>query len=194
MENKMKRLRALSVVNAVLLVSAMAGCLYVLFANQGLYYSVTAVTELLALVFSLFYYLRGFQKDAAKYYRLFMLFYAFTYLAENAASLMNYQTIGVDLSAGTVLFSMIMYGNTLILAVGKDIGKKASYALCAFNVLVYVLPLIGGFIPGLISFESESVQVSNILLYAIWLIVALNAFVMTVAKYTDKSIRKNGGE
>ena len=72
---------------------------------------------------------------------------------------------------------------------GKDLGKKVSYILCGINVVFYLLPILGVIIPGIVTFENSDLMRSNVVLYCIWLIMALNAFVMTAAKYTDKAMR-----
>lgn len=180
----------LSAVNLLLIVLCLAGCVYIISAGCGVYFTIAAASEFFALVFSVLYYYRGYRKDAAKYYRLFMLFYAFTYLAEIAASVISYETIGVSSPVSTtIVFSMILYGNTLILAVGKDLGKTASYCLCGVNVFFYLLPVIGCLLPGVITFADNTLKASSIILYCTWLVLALNALIMTVAKYKDKASR-----
>ena len=182
--------KALTVINAVLILLGAVGCVYILTSNCGIYYSVSAIVELIALIFSVFYYLKGYQKNAAGDYRLYMLLYAFTYLVENVACALDYDNIGVESKVSlTIVFSMLLYGNALILAIGKDLGKKLSYTLCGVNIFVYVLPLIGMAIPGLITFANEAFEVSGVVLYAIWLILAFNTLVMTIAKYADKAAR-----
>ena len=64
-----------------------------------------------------------------------------------------------------------------------------AYILCIFNAVFYALPIIGCVIPGFIAFDSVTIMTSNIILYCIWFVVALNALVMTVAKYEDKKAR-----
>ena len=188
-DSKLK-LTLLSVINAALILACVAGCVYILISGSGLYYSVSAAAELLALVFSVMYYLRGYNKDAAKYFRMFMLFYACTYIAETLATVLGYDDLGVisDVSE-SVVFSMILFGNTLVLALGKDLGTRVSYTLCLINAAFYALPIIGLFIPGMINFETEQIKAASIILYCTWFVLSLNAFIMTVAKYKDKAAR-----
>ena len=185
----------IGILNMLLVAACVAGCIYTLFAGMGTYYTIAAGVELLALVFSVLYFFFGYKKDAAKYYRLFMLFYAFTYVAEIFAGIFEYKntgTIGVTQKVSyTIIVSMILYGNALILAVGNNIGKTASYILCGINIFAYALPVLAVVIPGLeiVSFESRAVASASIILYVTWLILAFNALLMTIAKYHDKDLR-----
>lgn len=194
MENNGKKtvMTIISVFNALFILLCVVGCSYILFTECGKYYKIAAASEMIALVFSVLYYCFGYKKDAAKYYRMFMLFYAFTYIAETFASIIDYDAIGVsDKVSLTLVVSMILYGNTIVLAVGKDIGKAISYAICAVNVIFYALPVLAVLLPDMeiISFESPEIKYASIILYCTWLVLALNAFIMTMAKYTDKARR-----
>ena len=182
-------MRIISLLNALLIALCLAGCVYIFIVHPAPYYIISAAAELLALVFSVLYYLRGFRKDANRYYRLFMLFYAFTYLAEMLAAVLTYSDLGVTTPSATLVFSLLLYGNTLILAVGNDLGKTAAYTLCGVNVLFYLLPVLGALIPGILTFDSPQLRASSMFLYCTWLVLALNALLMTVAKYADKSAR-----
>lgn len=182
--------RIFSAVFALFLAFSAGGCFHVLLFADGAYYTVSAIAELCALVFAGFYYLRGFPKDAAKYYRLFMLFYAFTFLAETAAGALTHDSLGVSTDDPVMLIvTMILYGNVLILAVAKDLGRAVSLTLCAVSAAIYLVPLIGIWIPGTVDFATDAAKTANILLYVVWFAQACNALLMTLAKYMDKAAR-----
>lgn len=188
--NKNKTRVALSAINALLILLCVAGCVYILIANCGAYFTVTAIAEMLALIFSVMYYVHGYRKDAAKYYKLFLLFYAFTHLVEIFVSALTYDKIGVSGGMFTVVISMILYGNTFLLAMGKDLGKKVSLILCTINAVFYAIPVIGCAIPTMITYTKPQIQASSIILYCSWFVLSLNTLIMTLAKYYDKQIRK----
>lgn len=190
MSKQSTKFKVLSIITAILLALSIAGCLHVLIEKAGTYFMISAVVEGVAIIFAILYYIFGFKKNAALFYQLFMLFYAFTYLAEMLVSALDYNNLGVEsIVPATVVFSMIMYGNTLILAIGKDLGKKVSYALCGINILFYALPIVGTFVPDIVTFSNDMVKQSSITLYGIWLVMAINALVMTIGKYADKAER-----
>lgn len=190
MEQSHNLQKPLAFADLILILLCAAGCVYIFASGCGVYYILSAAAELLSLIFSVLYFVKGFQKDAAKYYRLFLLFYALTYPVEVLAAVLGYEQIGVSsVLPVSAVFSMLLYGNTLILAVGKDLGKKVSYLLCGINVFSDLIPVIGCMIPGAVTFANEKIAASSIILYCTWLILSLNAFVMTAAKYRDKAAR-----
>lgn len=183
-------MKVISVINALLVLICAAGCVYVCTSGSGTYFIVSAVVEFLALVFSVLYYVFGFRKDAAKFYKLFMLFYASTYLVELLAAIIGKSELSVLTDASTtIIFSMILYGNTLLLAVSKDLGKKASLGLCIAGVVCYALPLAGCAVPGFMPFDTPVLWLSCLILFASHFVLALNALIMTLAKYKDKEMR-----
>lgn len=187
-----KRLTVLSIINAVLLIIAMGGCVKLITADLGAFYIIVGITEFIALIFSVLYYLRGFKKDAALYYKNFMVFFAFTFFVFSLAYLRAGDSAGFTVAESLrvlYLLPMLIYGDSLLLAVSKDLGKKSSYVLGILNIVLTTVPLVLCFIPGAFTFADDQIMTANAILYVVIFITAVTAFIMTAAKYTDKAIR-----
>ena len=81
-----------------------------------------------ALVFGLFYSLKGYKKDAAAYYKLFM------YLLL-VSSLMSLSTIVVKFNALMLICNIIIFVCVVALAVANNLGESKSNN-CALIILI----------------------------------------------------------
>ena len=92
---------------------------------------VQSVVCIVALTFGVFYAVKGYKKNGAKNYKGFMVLYFFNNLLSIAAPLSI--EISTDtfrlVSAVTLAGNIIITICALILALGKDLGKKRSLAL-----------------------------------------------------------------
>ncbi len=183
-------MKILGAINTVLIVVCFIGDIFGIISTRSVYYITTASIELLAIALSLSYLLNDYKKDGAKYYRLFMYFYAGTYLVEILFSSIFETSTAGDKFLPFGFLSFILYGNTLILAVGKDIGKKASLIICTINATIYLVAFIVCCFISVSEFVDLQEKLAYVSIFLTWLTLSLIAFVMTLAKYTDKAIRK----
>ena len=176
-----RSIAAVTVISYILLLVQLCGSIYVLFASNALDDIIYAVIAILAVAAALVYFLIGCKKDAAKYYKAFYALYALSLLASQIGVLFSSTPLLAPIS---VVLSMIVYGNVLLLTFAKDFGKKTSYILCGINVLLF----LGAFIFEIITlFAFEGVV--GIILTACWLVESCVAGLMTVMKYYDKQKR-----
>lgn len=191
-EIKMKTLKILVYINIVLVALCLVGSVYGFIAISDANYRTSIAMEFVILLSSVMYLVKGYKKDAAKYYQAFMLLNAFSFIVEFVPSAVQYLTTGVNTVSGLgAIESLIVYGNFLLLGLSKDLGKKVSYNLCGINSLAYAIVLIVGCIN--LGQHSTAATLPLIVLYATWFITSGIAGVMTVAKYEDKKIRKSQG-
>lgn len=184
-------LTVLALCNILALGTCITAAVYSIISADNWYYVVMWVLDLIALFFSALYLLGGYRKDSARYYRLFMLISATTYIAEALAYSFCGEKMGgvqfIDNISPAV--TMLLYGNILILAVAKDLKKKVSYALCIVNMVAYIVPVVYAVIPGLMEFGSAEEKAIAIFLYITWELFATIALIMTIGKYRDKESR-----
>lgn len=159
-----------SVVESPILVPKIAGC-----------------CGIVSCVLAVIYGLKGFSKDAAKFYKLFMIFAFLTYQLAVC-------TVGINLNgafAGVLVgFNCLTASLVLALMLSRDLEKKLSmtfcWIICAITLaeaiamfIVYPGSLHGGTPEGSIAFFRSC---SNFF-------VAEVIFSMTMAKYQDKTAR-----
>ncbi len=133
------------------------------------------------------YGLKGFGKDAAKFYKLFMVFAFLTYQLAVCAVGINLNGVFAGVLVG---FNCLTASIVLALMLSRDLGKKLSMAfcwiICAITFaeaiamfIVYPGVLHGGTLEGTIAFFRSC---SNFF-------IAEMIFSMTMAKYQDKTAR-----
>lgn len=155
-------------------------CIFLLIRKDLEYPVELIIVNLLSIGVCFTYFSNGYTKNVAKYFRLAMLFEASTYILDVLALAMRPIQIVVD--SGTLVSAaiiLIMYGNTLIIAVGKDLGKRASFIIYGSNTCLYVVTLLVSIKTGLAS------EISAI----IWLALSIVGLIMIEAKYIDKENR-----
>lgn len=178
-----KIMTAISYINLLLISFCIVGCIYGVIVTKNIFYSIEALVEVAALVLSIVYFVKGYKKDAAKYYKSFMLLQASTFVIEYAFSTF---IPSVDTSGIYEAFSLILYGNTLLLAVAKDLGKKVTISLASFNLVVYTFTFIGSFFE---AYPTPIAKTDSILMTTTWFSLAGITLLMTIAKYIDKEKR-----
>lgn len=136
--------------------------------------------DVVSIVVSFLYFAKGYKKDAAKYFKLAFLFEASTYildylyLAVSPIALVNEPATYI-----TIAISVIMYGNTLLVAVAKDLGKKASFFIYGSNTVLYLVNLL----------LSINIDIASQISSIIWLSLSIVGLIMIEAKYIDKENR-----
>lgn len=172
--------KVLTVLNLVLLCVCLLGCVYVVGFDTDIANIVDAVIEVIAVLAALEYFARGAKKDAARYYKMFLIFEAATFVLEE---LVNIFVESFYISPVSELFTMLLFGVTILLAFGKDLGKKVTLSLVGFNLLVYACVMIHAFVNG--SFENPF----SLIMTTTWFSTASITMVMAIAKYRDKADR-----
>lgn len=154
---------------------------YTMFSKEaGIAMMVGAMCSLAAICASLMYLFYGYKKNAASYFRGFMIAYALSQLAGLVIAGQNAEKTGLG-----VLLVGAVYGPVLVMAVAENLGKKKSYTLCAIAVLLQIGVLVGAII------TRGSANVGGLFLMRgyMQLTLAVSMMLMTVAKYEDKSAR-----
>lgn len=142
--------------------------------NAPAFNTAWSVVDMLGLAAALYYCIRGYRKDAAKFYKLFVYLYILSRL------------MGVAFFAGkgnvldTVCMAVVI-GAAGILAVAKDLGKTKSQMLGLAILLASFIPTIINFIHGAI-IRSLSGCIS-------FCVVAILLNLLVLAKYEDKAER-----
>lgn len=139
-----------------------------------------AIIDILSIICAAIYFIKGYSKDAAKYFKLAMLFDASTYIIDLIYLALDPIDVvvepGLFISAALVL---IMYGNTLLVAVSKDLGKRASFLIYGSNTCLYIISLLASIKTGL------AAEISSI----VWVLLSIVGLIMIKAKYIDKENR-----
>lgn len=136
------------------------------------------VTEILALLFALFYILYGYTKNAAGYYKVFGYLYLLSRISDFIKIISSNRKVGIF----TYIFWSIVTISLLVLVFGKNLGKKKSLILCGVIVLIgvigifYVYNQTGAFHLGA---KIRLLDLDLACLYGI----------LTYAKYLDKESR-----
>lgn len=163
-----------------LLAIATGLCIFALIKKEVDYPTGVIIINFLSIAVAFMYFFKGYSKDAAKYFRIVMLFDAATYILD--CLYLAVKPIQVDIDAGiyaSLALILVMYGNTLIIAIGKDLGKKASLLIYGCNTLLYVANFV----------SSLGGNISELTVALIWLILSLVGLIMIEAKYMDKENR-----
>lgn len=180
-ENK-GALKLLTIIAGVLLLIALVGCCYILTQQTDSFMKIEAALTFVEILIASIYVYRGFKKDAAKVLRSIFCIEAFLTLFEILGYYLTMNFFKEIATPFYVFISMLVYGNFLLLAFGKDLGKTVSLFLSGINSLVY----IGLFILGVISYGAFAVET---ILYFIWMVTALIIVALVKAKYHDKDLR-----
>lgn len=181
-ENKI--MSVVTYINLVLIGVCIIGCLYGIAITQNAWFIVDALVEIIALIASITYFAMGYKKDAARYYKLFMLLQAATFVVEYLVSSFIDNT--EPASGVLIAFSLVLYGNTLMLALAKDLGKKVTIGIASFNLVVYTAVLVGSLFD---DYLTSVARTDTIILATTWFALAGITLLMTIAKYVDKAKR-----
>ena len=150
---------------------------------------VVSVVEIVISIIAFIYIINGFTKKYEKHFRLYFAISA-------AAFVLEYFTYAFDDGAETTffelvfvfVFDMIAYGNCMLLAFGRDLGKKASLSLVWCNLAAIIVIILYYMISSLMNSDSESI--SYLLLeYAGCVANYIVDILLVSGKYLDKADR-----
>ena len=176
MNNLREHLKSAGVVNTVLIADIFICQIVQLCMPCPLFEKLKTVCFMATLVFGLFYAFSGYKKNAAKFYKTFMICYAVSVLmsAVNAISRGSGHMISIGISCITLCA-------VFLLAFAKDLGRERSkftgyfiLVLSIVNIIVTAVD-IGGF-PAIIGAIEETA-------------LAAIACVFISAKFADKNKR-----
>lgn len=139
--------------------------------NMSVLGSLDYVCTMLTLLFAALYFMMGFKKDAAPYYKLF----AWMFAISTCVFVLAVRTMPIVF----VIIGLINYAILSILAVAKDLGKKKSFILCIISIVVSAAAIVLFCI----------LNAGSVITMASKLLLSVLLFVMVNAKYADKGIR-----
>ena len=147
--------------------------------NVSFVHVVEIVSDIVASAVAFFYICRGYTKEYAEEYKTCMLIAAINALAVAVIATTEKTSII------SLVMCIIAFGDIVILAFGKDLGKKKSTICCIVLVLIRLAGFIASFIPsdgGAILNPARTLIIAQI---ALAILISL----VTYAKYLDKDAR-----
>ena len=181
------------IANSILIVAAFAASMYVIFMEQApMFQRIYSAMDLIILGFGFFYFLNGYKKDAAVFYKYYTLLFAFRIFLSIISVEALFDATGVGGFSLKILTALLPYTPVLILALVKDLGKKKSLALSgsvfAWYLLCFVVTIVAA---AGNTFDSVLVllKAMSIIKSATMFVFAALLLVMTIAKYQDKDAR-----
>lgn len=183
--------KVLSYVYIVLCALCIVGSVFVLLQDIELPVNkIVAVDAIVCTCFAMFYAVKGYKKEAAPYFKTYMIL-AFLFFQGCACT--NGVNYGADYKIAShflILTNTLLASIFLCLALAKDMGKDLSYKLlCIAQVLTFVgVVLAFVFRPGVAFGGSVENTVSVVRGMSKFVVVSI-ACLMTKFKYEDKAVR-----
>ena len=180
------------IVNGILIVAAFAASMYVIFMESApMFQRIYSAIDLLILGFGFFYFINGYKKDAASFYKYYTLLFAFRIFLSIISVDALFDVNGIGGFPLKILMALLPYTPVLILALVKDLGKKKSFALSGGVFAWYFLCLVATII-GSASARFDvlaMLNTMNLIKSATLVVFSALLLVMTIAKYQDKDAR-----
>ena len=136
----------------------------------------SSAIRLLALLFAGFYIISGYSKNASAYYKIFGIIYALGKVIGIISSINHMPTVP------EIICDILIIIGILVLTFVKNLGKTASFIICAVLVLLQITLLIIAYVLG-------NPLIVKINMY-ICIDLACLFGIMTYAKYLDKVERE----
>ena len=166
-------IKKLGIFNVLLLIVAFAACIVALNELTAAISLVRIGFHMIALACAFFYAVYGYKKNAAKYYKAFLITLGLAKLTMVIVSAVEAGAFGVS----TVLFALA-FVCAVLLVFAKDMGKTKSVCIvCAMFVLDLVNEII------------LLVKAADVFSAVIVLAVSFIAVEFVLAKYIDKAER-----
>lgn len=194
MNTKTNVSKPISYVLLAAIVAAIGANLFSLIVNARFISSISAGLALMGCCSALHYVFKGYKKDAAKYYKFYMLLLYLSFvvgaigpslIVEYPDGLIRFITISFFVVSDCTQAAFCM-----TLALSHDLGKKTSMIMCwVMVVLCSIFMVISiGFTPS--EFMGGGIAgVVYALRSASNLVIVLIGLLMTAAKYQDKTVR-----
>lgn len=179
-----RHLKTTGFINAVLIIVVMMLGIVLLFSDK---FDITAKFsipfDIVTLAIGLVYALKGYQKTAANYYKLYMLCGALSYLVSltcafegNPDSIARY--VGI---IGLIVNVVLM----LVLAFAKDLGRQKSITIAITTFGINIMQMIMFAVREEMQGSSFPIVVNVLQL----IVISVITCVFVLAKYTEKASR-----
>lgn len=147
--------------------------------------------DLLILGFGFFYFINGYKKDAASFYKYYTLLFAFRIFLSVISVDALFDVNGIGGFPLKILMALLPYTPVLILALVKDLGKKKSFTLSGIVFAWYFLCLVATIVISASGSLNVLAMLNTMNLIKSGTMVVFSALlvVMTIAKYQDKDAR-----
>ena len=177
MENK--QISLLKICHLVLILAGIALCVYgCIFDGSTVFNKIALVAKIVALLSSLMYLIKGYKKEADKYYKIFMWALGISEII-GYASLLNK---GVQMSFFQGFIAMLTFAAFVLIVAANDYGKVKS------NIISIALVVLTAFTTLSLAVSSGITSLRTIISICHF-IFALTAAIMVKAKYNDKESR-----
>ncbi|MBQ0015334.1 MAG: hypothetical protein KBS82_08475 [Oscillospiraceae bacterium] len=180
------------IVNGILIVAAFAASMYVIFMESApMFQRIYSAIDLLILGFGFFYFINGYKKDAASFYKYYTLLFAFRIFLSVISVDALFDVNGIGGFPLKILMALLPYTPVLILALVKDLGKKKSFTLSGIVFAWYFLCLVATIVISASGSLNVLAMLNTMNLIKSGTMVVFSALlvVMTIAKYQDKDAR-----
>lgn len=168
---------------SVFMLLGLMGCFYVVTSTSVAINRYAAIFSVVEIIVAAVYTFLGFKKDGNKALRALFVTGALSILIDTLLYFTDINSFLEDFSPIVVCCELIIFGNLVLLAFGKDLGKAASLTLTWTNFVIYASTLVYVAI-------QESNNIERIIIYVTWTVLAGLAVLLVQAKYIDKDNRK----
>ena len=191
-DNKTGTTKTRAALTAVLLLAAVFAaliCNIIILTTAGLkpFFKLAAVINLFACGCALYYMVNGFKKASARWYRCYILLFAWVVLTASVSAAAN--AAGALASVISCLQTLV-FACLFVLLFGRDLGVRLSMTICKAVIVIEGILFIYTFFRFPTTLRGGDpinnvvvIRTGSLLLYAIILAV------MTHAKYLDKASR-----
>ena len=169
--------KKVGIVNLILIELVLIYDVIRLFKGDSAIGQATIIVHILGYFVGLLYAFSGYKKDAAKYYKLYML----AVLVAEVMSIFNLaprtqpDVISYVLRGACIVFA-------ILLTFAKDLGSKTTLSICSASLFIHIFNLVRIIINANNKLAAATNSVSDLALIII-------ALVFILAKYEDKKAR-----
>ena len=177
-----KTRKSLSIIQIILTAIWIVMCVWALIMSPGINNGMLCdIIAIAALLMAMVYLIKGYKKDAAIYYHLFMIIFTLSVLADSVFNAKNYDFNYLAITA---------YGVLCILCVAENLGKKKSTILGLIVLVCLAASLIMTLIktPGILR-GGDAITTQMVIREGATFTMAIILNIMIIAKYKDKEAR-----
>lgn len=180
MEFITKNLKTVGIINTILIVAVLIAK-GITFLGSPVILKVESIIGAIGLIFGFIYAYKGYKKEGAKYYKLFMYTYFINSIFPVVLTIVD-SGLNKSLILPIVLRIIILVCICLLVFV-KNFGKTKSFIAIGIVLLINVVRFVSVFFaPNAINAPLITTSLENLLL-------AIIAFIFVVCKYADKEAR-----
>ena len=178
-----KTRKSLSVIQIIMTAIWILLCVWALIMSTGINSGVLCdIIALAALLMAMVYLIKGYKKDAAKYYHWFMIIFTVSVLADSVFNAMNYDFNYLTITS---------YGVLCILCVAENLGRQKSIILGLIVLICLAASLVMTLIktPGILR-GGDAITTQMVIRAGASFTMAIILNIMIMAKYKDKEARE----